>query len=469
MKYRVWLSVLCIVCMLAGCSTLLQGQSTSKGNGEGTQTLGLTPDFSYEVKQQVPNILINQVGYPSQESKVAIMHGNDLQPEFWVYNAMSHKQEYKGSLQSGRIEMETTEENAPEGEEKKNIYLADFSEINKPGSYYLYHPDLGYSYTFRIAPGIYDDIEKTVLYAIENEENDTSLICYQLSALLITKELYPKNVLEQERLDTLCKEKIERLLLAQDPVTGSIYDNISDVYKIRDLDATQKQAYVSLAATAEFAGTMAMYAYQMRDLDWETYYKCMTAAETAYRTIQNSLDNVGYDAGYFAATSLYRLTGRAKYSQAINLYLTMKEEQKSYTEYDFTLFADYIYLTLRYGANLNLSEMVMKKIMSQAEEISLLGGKNNYYVSTKRDYNDIDGKLRDMANLALVNYIITNHEYTTLQKNYLDYFLGRNPQNICYVDGFGTLNAVDESKKINAKNSGLFYLLLQSTKMEIKE
>lgn len=455
--------------MLAGCSTLLQGQSTSKGNGEGTQTLGLTPDFSYEVKQQVPNILINQVGYPSQESKVAIMHGNDLQPEFWVYNAMSHKQEYKGSLQSGRIEMETTEENAPEGEEKKNIYLADFSEMNKPGSYYLYHPDLGYSYTFRIAPGIYDDIEKTVLYAIENEENDTSLICYQLSALLITKELYPKNVLEQERLDTLCKEKIERLLLAQDPVTGSIYDNISDVYKIRDLDATQKQAYVSLAATAEFAGTMAMYAYQMRDLDWETYYKCMTAAEAAYRTIQNSLDNVGYDAGYFAATGLYRLTGRAKYSQAINLYLTMKEEQKSYTEYDFTLFADYNYLTLRYGANLNLSEMVMKKIMSQAEEISLLGGKNNYYVSTKRDDNDIDGKLRDMANLALVNYIITNHEYTTLQKNYLDYFLGRNPQNICYVDGFGTLNAVDESKKINAKNSGLFYLLLQSTKMEIKE
>lgn len=469
MKYKVWLSVLCIVCMLAGCSTLLQGQSTSKGNGEGTQTLGLTPDFSYEVKQQVPNILINQVGYPSQESKVAIMHGNDLQPEFWVYNAMSHKQEYKGSLQSGRIEMETTEENAPEGEEKKNIYLADFSEMNKPGSYYLYHPDLGYSYTFRIAPGIYDDIEKTVLYAIENEENDTSLICYQLSALLITKELYPKNVLEQERLDTLCKEKIERLLLAQDPVTGSIYDNISDVYKIRDLDATQKQAYVSLAATAEFAGTMAMYAYQMRDLDWETYYKCMTAAEAAYRTIQNSLDNVGYDAGYFAATGLYRLTGRAKYSQAINLYLTMKEEQKSYTEYDFTLFADYNYLTLRYGANLNLSEMVMKKIMSQAEEISLLGGKNNYYVSTKRDDNDIDGKLRDMANLALVNYIITNHEYTTLQKNYLDYFLGRNPQNICYVDGFGTLNAVDESKKINAKNSGLFYLLLQSTKMEIKE
>ena len=468
MKFRIWLSILCVACLLAGCSVLFEDKSTSKANGDGTQTLGLTPDFSYEVKQQVPNILINQVGYATEGSKVAIMHGMDLQSDFLVYNAMTHKQEYRGSLQSGKIEMDKQEENSQEDEEVKNIYLADFSEIKTAGSYYLYHPDLGYSYTFRIRDGIYDDLEKTVLFMIENEENDTSLICYQLSALLITKELYPKNILETERLDTLCREKIERLLLAQDRVTGSVYDNISDVEKIQNLDETQKQSYISLEATAEFAGTLAMYGYLIRDVDWEMYNQCMQAAEAAYRSIQNSLDNVGYDAGYYAATCLYRLTGRTKYAQAINQYLAMKEEQKRYTEYDFTLLGDYNYITLRYGANLNLSEIVMKKIMSQAEEISNFSGKNSYYVSTLRQTNDIDGKLRDMANLALVNYIITNHEYTTLQKNYLDYFLGRNPQNICYVDGFGTLNAVEDTGKINPKNSGLFYLLLQSTKMENK-
>lgn len=466
MKYRIWLSVLCMVCLLAGCSALFEEESTSKGSEEGTQTLGLAPDFSYEVEQQVPNILINQVGYPVEDSKVAIMHGKDLQPDFWVYNAVTGKQEYKGNLQSAKIGMENTEENGQEPEAMKSVYLADFSEVKKAGTYYLYHPDLGYSYTFRVRTGIYDSLEKTVLYEIEKEENDTSLMCYQLSALLITKELYPKNVLEPEKLEALCQRHVERLLQAQDPITGCIYDDVSDVEKIKELDATQKQSYVSLAATAEFAGVLAMYAYQMRDVNWEAYYQCMVAAETAYRTIQNSLDNVGYDAGYFAAASLYRLTGRAKYSQAVSQYLSMKEEQKSYTEYDFTLFAEYNYITLRYGANLNLSEIVMKKIMSQAEEISNSSGKNNYYVSTKRENGDIDGKLRDMANLALVNYIITNHEYTTLQKNYLDYFLGRNPQNICYVDGFGILNAVDETTKVNEKNGGLFYLLLQSTKTE---
>ena len=300
---------------------------------------------------------------------------------------------------------------------------------------------------------------------MEEEINDTSLSCYQLAGLLITKELYPDNILEPERLDNICKEKIERLMLAQDENSGNVYANISSAKLIQNLDEAQKQQYISLAATAEFAGTLAIYAYQMRDVDWNIANQYQAAAEKAYRGIQNSLDNVGYDAGYFAATHLYRLTGRAKYAQAIGQYLSIKEEQKGYTEYDFSLFGDYAYLTLKYGSNLEWSELVMKKIMNQAEEISRSSGKNNYYVSNKREYNDIDGKLRDMSNLALVNYIITNHEYSMLQKNYLDYFLGRNPYNICFADGFGTRNAADDEVDINATNSGLFYLLLQSTKL----
>jgi hypothetical protein len=126
-----------------------------------------------------------------------------------------------------------------------------------------------------------------------------------------------------------------------------------------------------------------------------------------------------------------------------------------------------------------LSRLLKKEKKNILVVVNSLFEANNLYSSLSNyteqmakmgyDVLDANGKLRDMANLALVNYIITNHEYTTLQKNYLDYFLGRNPQNVCYVDGFGTLNAVDETKKINEKNSGLFYLLLQSTKMEIKE
>ena len=244
-----------------------------------------------------------------------------------------------------------------------------------------------------------------------------------------------------------------------------MYADISDVKMMQEFDETKKQQYISLAATAEFAGTLAIYAYQIKETDRNLSYQLQAAAERAYRMIQNSLDNVGYDAGYFAAANLYRLTGKIKYSQAIGQYLGMKEEQRSYTEYDFSLFGDYAYLTLRQGSNLEWSELIMKKIMKQAEEVAFSVGKNTYYVSEKREYNDIDGILRDMSNMALVNYIITNHEYSTLQKNYVDYLLGRNPYNICFIDGFGIRNAVEGENKINAVNGGMFYLLLQSTKI----
>lgn len=466
MKYKSLLSVLLVLCILTGCSHPKTGM---QGNliGSDRDTLGLAPDFSYEVVEQTPNILVNQIGYLTDNKKVAILQGNNLHDVFYVYNAYNNEKVFEGYLTSDNIGASQGEEASEniEGKEQKNIYLADFSQIKKTGTYYVYQKDLGYSYRFRIGDNIYDDVEKTALTLLDEEEEDVSKICYQLTALLITKELYPAHLLEAERLDKICKEKIELLLQAQDTVTGNVYAKISDINKIPELDEQQKQQYISLAATAEFAGVLAIYASQTKETDMTLAYQYQEAAEKAYWAIQLSLDNVGYDAGYFAASHLYRLTGRLKYEQAIEQYLNMKEEQKGYTEYDFSLFADYGYLTLRYGSNLAWSELVMKRIMKQAEEISRTVGKNNYYVSEKREYNDINGKLKDMSNLALVNYIITNHEYSILQRNYLDYFLGRNPYNICYMDGFGTENAIEDEDKINSENVGLFYLLLQSTKL----
>ena len=467
MKYKIWLSILLMISFLAGCSLPFGNSNRDSEGDDRMETLGLTPDFSYEVKEQLPNILINQVGYLPESSKVAILQGNDLENIFYVYNAVTNRQEYTGTLTPDSLfkEKENIETDS-EGRKKEN-YLADFSQIEKAGTYYIYHPDLGYSYEFEIKENIYNDIEKALLTLLEKENNDTSLICYQMTCLLFTKELYLKNILETERLDELCKQKVERLLQAQDEKTGSVYANAAITEQLKNKDEAQKQQYISLAATAEFAGVMAMYAVDVKNTDRELASKCQMAAEKAYSSIQNSLDNVGYDAGYFAATHLYRLTGGGKYSRAIQQYVAMKEEQKSYTEYDFSLFGDYAYITLPQGTKLEIGENFMKKMMSKAEKNSLTSGRKSYYVSEKREYNDIDGKLKDMSNMALVNYIITNHEYSTLLRNYIDFFLGRNPDNICYLEGFGSRNAEQGSNRVNEMNAGLFYLLLQSAKNQI--
>lgn len=461
MRYKILLSILLIFIFLTGCSLVKSNLSAE----EKKDTLGLTPDFSYEVLEQVPRILVNQIGYSNEGIKIGIFQGKDLESVFYVYDSITGEKEYEGILEESNNskKQDSMKEEKQEGEES-GLYLADFSSVKRTGTYYLYHSELGYSYEFRIENDVYGEMEKQVLAQIDEEKNNTALMCYQLAGLLMTKELYTDYILEPKRLEAVCRRKAERLLQAQDEGLGIVYADITEIERIRELNEAEKQQYISLAATAEFAGVMAGYAYQIRKADAEFADQCQMAAEKAYQSIQNSLDNVGFDAGYFAAAQLYRLTGKAKYHQAAEQYFLLKEEQKSYTEYDFSLFADYSYLSISYGVNLEWSDFVMKKIMKKAEEISLTSGKNNYYVSEKREYNDIDGKLRDMTNLALVNYIITNHEYSTLQRNYLDYFLGRNPENICYVTGMGTRNAKD-GLSINQANGVLFYLLIQGTKL----
>ena len=465
MRYKIRLSILLLVSILAGCSLPLENKKQNFEDGDRVDTLGLAPDFSYEVIEQLPYIFVNQLGYLPEDSKVAILRGNGLENVFYVYNASTLEQEYKGTLRPDSLFEIEEEIISEQGQIKEENYLADFSEVEKPGTYFIFQPDLGYSYQFKIEKNIYDGVENKILSLLEKEEKDTSLLCYQLACLLFTKELYPENLLESERLDKLSKQKIEYLMQAQEKETGSVYADITVVDSLQDMDAAQRQQQISLAATAEFAGVMANYAFVIREVDETFSQKCWEAAEKAYGSIQNSLDNVGYDAGYFAANHLYRLTGRGKYSRAIQQYMSMKEEQKRYTEYDFSLFGDYAYITLEKGTKLELAEELMKKLMAKAEETSLTSGRNSYYVSEKREYNDIDGKLKDMSNMALVNYIITNHEYSTLIKNYIDFFMGRNQENLCYLEGFGSNNVSEEQSGINERNGGLFYLLLQAAKI----
>ena len=51
--------------------------------------------------------------------------------------------------------------------------------------------------------------------------------------------------------------------------------------------------------------------------------------------------------------------------------------------------------------------------------------------------------LRDITRLAVVDHIITNHEYATVLQNHLHYMLGRNLYAISYLDGAGSRNYIN--------------------------
>ena len=61
-------------------------------------------------------------------------------------------------------------------------------------------------------------------------------------------------------------------------------------------------------------------------------------------------------------------------------------------------------------------------------------------VNTIEQQGSYAGLLRDMTRLAVVDHIITNHEYATVLENHLHYMLGRNLQSISYLNDVGERN-----------------------------
>lgn len=107
----------------------------------------------------------------------------------------------------------------------------------------------------------------------------------------------------------------------------------------------------------------------------------------------------------------------------------------------------------------------MNKIMEQAEEIAFTSQKETYYISSQRASDDLDGILKDASIMAFVNYVITNYEYSGLLKNYLAYFLGKNPNAQCLIEGIENKNqSAALWPAIEQDNLGILYLLFQSAK-----
>ena len=469
MRTKVWLSILLCISMLAGCSFPANNSLELLENGD-KDGQGLTSDSSHGVKLQADDILVNQLGYQPEDNKIAILQGSDLNSAFYIYDAVTDEAVMAGILKEAGLTAYQTD--GKKSKEEDALYLADFSGLEEEGYYYLFQKDLGYSDAFWIKADIYTSLEAYILEELAAENRDTSSLCYQLAGMLLALELYPDQIQEPEELQRILAEKTALLSQAQNQETGGVYEAIAEAPEPSSEKANSGEPKgdegtlaISLAATAEFAGVMAMYAGYLRSIDRVLADQYGRMAEKAYTSIQNSLDNVSYDAGYFAVAQLFKQTGKNKYAQTLGQYLSMREEQKSYTEYDFSLFGDYAYLSCNYSVNLEWSRQLMNKVMKQAENISLTSSREHYYISRQREHYEVDGILRDAAVMALVNYIITNHEYSTLQKNYLDYLLGRNPESCCLVEGFGTRNRPRQQEEmVDKENAALFYLLLQSTK-----
>ena len=149
-----WKRIICILlclAMLTGCGYVSGSpfDTRMKGNGDSEfTTLGLDPEFDYEVPESLPSILVNQVGYDIDSSKVAFFCGDLLPNTFSIIDAQSGKSVYTGRIKTRGYDEKTG----------VSVSYGDFTTLQKTGTYYIEAAIIGQSYSFEISDNPYEEL-----------------------------------------------------------------------------------------------------------------------------------------------------------------------------------------------------------------------------------------------------------------------------------------------------------------------
>lgn len=461
---------------------------TASGSSQQTSedeivSLGLAPEFDYEVPVNLPNIMVDQVGYAVNSNKIALFRGEVLPDTYDLIDVETKEIVYTGSIKEKGYNEATGE----------NISYGDFSDFKTPGTYYIQTDIIGQSYSFSIAQDPYADIfdaalkqyyysrcgltlstelageaahnachtkmaglkdDTTVQLDVSGgwhiDESSTRNVtdgCQAVNNLLLSYELYG-NVFTDEvgipesgnGIPDLMDEvryEVDWLLKMQDVTSGAVYSAVSVINE----SGTSYRLYVeavTMDATIQFAAAMAKFSYLYQNYDRDFATQCLKAADRAYRYAEQYLSDVSPEEYFHAAAELYRATGAIHYRDAVHQFLN--GENGLDLENDHVFWGSVVYISTKQQVDVALCETVIKKMLSDVEQISYASKKSKYLTEGNKEQDNNCELLRKMVRLAVVDNIITNHEYMMVLENHLHYFLGRNSACISYIDDVGSRN-----------------------------
>lgn len=496
--FRILICILLSLALLTGCANASEFSfdTRSKSDGDsGFTTLGLTPEFNYEVPRSLPNILVDQVGYDRYSNKIAVFQGELLPDSFTVTDAVSGQSVYTGPIERRGYD------------EKTGVYVSygDFTSLQTAGTYYIEAAVVGQSYNFEIEENPYAELYNVALkqyyfnrcgltlslemagdaahnacHAREAQMKDEASIkldvsggwhvdgaanrdvstgCRTVNHLLLAYELYPEvfgddvGIPESgngipDVLDEV-KYEIDWLLKMQDSKSGAVYSAVSNV----DNAALGYLLYIegiTMDATIQFAAAMAKFSYLYQNYDWEFANRCLKAADRAYRYAGKYPADVSPEEYFYAAAELYRATGNSGYHNVIRNYLL--ENPVADMQNDFVFWGCVTYLSTKQKVDTNLCKDMIKVLMLEGEKISYAAKNSKFLVIMDEKSSGSAELLKDITRLVVVDHIITNHEYATVLQNHLHYMLGRNPQSISYLDNAGTRNYKEIDEKYGIMN-----------------
>lgn len=211
---------------------------------------------------------------------------------------------------------------------------------------------------------------------------------------------------------------------------------------------------VSTTATADFCASMALAYEFYYDIDKEFAETCLAAAERAWAFLdanpQMIFDNPedivtgeygdtsDKDERYWAAAQMYRATGE-------QTYLTTIESGKAQKGLDWASVGDYGNIAILTMDGIDTSSTAYNNaknaIISQANDYASITNISPYGVAL---FLFNWGSNMSVANAGVIlglAYDITGDEaYNIAAESNLNYLLGKNPNGVCYVTGYGTVS-----------------------------
>ena len=156
------------LCFSVGnCGASLPAHTVTLDNVELKLLDGSRIDYTSDEKKE-NDININQVGYKTDDKKIAVFRGANVGSSFSVVNTVTNKTVYTGTLSGQKNSNIARESNK----------LGDFSSVKTPGTYKIVSTGCADSYEFTISDSVYDDTFKDAMrffYLQRCEEIPSSL------------------------------------------------------------------------------------------------------------------------------------------------------------------------------------------------------------------------------------------------------------------------------------------------------
>lgn len=293
-------------------------------------------------EEESVNININQVGYKTDDQKIAVFRGEKVGSSFSVVDTETNQVVYTGSIGDGKY-------NVAAGE---TDYAGDFSSVTKEGTYKIVSNGLEDSYSFTIGDDVYEDAftdamrffylqrcgeelpsalasswshgvchtSKAKIYGTE-EYIDVSggwhdagdygryvvatsatvadlILAYQSNQGVFTDASnIPESGNGQADILDEIKGQLEWLLKMQDKKSGGVYHKVTCASFPAYIAADQETAElivcpISTQATGDFAAIMALGYDTYKSINPELASTCLQAAERAWNYLSSAPSSV---------------------------------------------------------------------------------------------------------------------------------------------------------------------------------